>query len=146
MYEKMGIEIISEYNDLLYQVKLPKDWKLEVDNDWIIPAWSNVKDSKGRSRINFLYKIELEKIESFSRFNTRYSYDIMPFDEYMDAVSYNERQNKPWHGVIKDCKKVIWRSKELPFKNDSKLRDIAEKEIDKRYPNWRDIFAYWDED
>lgn len=147
MYEKVGIEIICENDDLFYQVKLPEGWKVEATDH---SMWNSVKDDKGRERISFFYKAAFYDRNAFSNFTKRYGYSVMPFDDYKSDIEFDERISKPWHGIITDCGKEIWKTEEVEpddkYEYSRKLENILKEEINKRYPNWKDVFAYWDED
>ena len=109
-----------------------------------------VKDNKGRERISFFYKAAFYYRNAFSNFTKRYDYFTMPFDDYKTDADYNERMSKPWHGIITDSGKEIWRTEEVEpddkYEYFKKIENILKEEINKRYPNWKDVFAYWDED
>lgn len=147
-YEKMGIKVIEECDDLFFTVELPEGWEIKATDH---SMWNNVVDDKGRKRISFFYKGSFYDRDAFSNFECRYSFKISPFDDYKSDVSYQERKFKPWKLFITDCGKKIKELKEMVattdkeyYKIDDVLREIAVKYLDGNYPEWRDINAYWD--
>lgn len=52
-YERMGIKIVEEYDDLFYTVELPDGWEIKSTDR---SMWNDVIDDKGRKRISFFYK------------------------------------------------------------------------------------------
>ena len=146
-YEKMGIKVVNDIADLFYTVELPDGWKIEPTDH---SMWNNVLDDKGRIRISFFYKGAYDR-DAFSNFNIRYSYKILPEDEYKSDLTYEERKLKPWKVFITDCGVNIKELKEITVENkkeylnvDDILSDAAKEYLDQTYPEWQDINAYWD--
>jgi hypothetical protein len=52
-YEKMGIKIINEYDDLFINVELPNEWEIKPTDH---SMWNEVFDNNNRKRISFFYK------------------------------------------------------------------------------------------
>ena len=63
-YEKMGIQIIGDHNDVLYKVVLPGGWRIETED-----YWSNLYDNEGRQRASFFYKNTIYDLDAFINFN-----------------------------------------------------------------------------
>jgi len=79
-YERMGIEITGEYDDLFYTVELPEGWQIKSTDH---PMWNAVVDAKGRKRISFFYKSAFYDRDAFSNFERRIhiSSEIADYDE-----------------------------------------------------------------
>lgn len=98
-YERMGIKIVKQYDDLFYSVELPEGWKVEATDHHM---WNNLFDDKGRRRANFFYKAAFYDRDAFINFEHRYSFKICPFDDYQSDASYEERKFKPWKVFFTD--------------------------------------------
>ena len=149
IYEKMGITIVEEYDDLFYNVKLPEGWEIKPTDH---SMWNDLFDDKGRKRGSFFYKAAFYDRSAHMNFCTRFSASSIPFDNYKSDASYEERCIKPWYGVICDGGKEIYRTDgEVSPDGSVKVWDIQEhqrklalEKLEKEYPDWEDIFAYWD--
>lgn len=149
IYEKLGIEILSDSDDLFYNVKLPNGWEIKPTDHHM---WNDLYDDKGRKRAKFFYKAAFYDRSAFINFCTRFSVRCVPFDNYESDVSYEEREVKPWYGVIYDGDKEIYRTKgEVSSDGSVKSYDIERNQIDivtkrlkEEYPDWENILAYWD--
>ena len=147
-YEKMGIKVVEEYDDLFYSVELPEGWEIKATDH---SMWNDVVDNNGRKRISFFYKGAFYDRDAFSNFAHRYSFSISPFDDYQSDVGYQERKFKPWKLFITDCGEKIEELKEIVpttdkeyFAVDDTFREIAKKYLNEKYPDWENINAYWD--
>ena len=147
-YERMGIKIIEEYDDLFYSVELPEGWEIKGTDHSL---WSTVTDDKGRKRISVFYKGAFYDREAFSNFLQRYSFVILPFDNYKSEASYEERKFKPWRLFMTDCgdrgkliKEVTVSTHAEYLLLDDKLRKIGKGYLNENYPDWEDINSYWD--
>lgn len=147
-YEKMGIKIIEDYDDLFFSVELPEGWEIKPTDH---SMRNNVFDNKGRKRISFFYKGALYDRDAFSNFECRYGYRILPFDNYESDATYDERKFKPWRVFITDngeriemLKEIIPNTDKEYYEFDNILKIHAVKYLDEKYPNWSDINAYWD--
>lgn len=146
-YEQMGIKVIGEYDDLFCSVELPAGWECKGTDH---PMWNEVMDEKGRKRISFFYKRAWYDREAFSDYVHRYSFSIMPFDDFNTDATYQERKFKPWKLYITDngkavkklCEKIANSNQEYLKINDE-LKKIAKEYLDKNYPEWENIHAYW---
>lgn len=148
-YEKMGIEVIEDSDDLFLSVKLPEGWSIAPTDH---PMWNEVLDDKGRKRISFFYKGSFCDRDAFSNFICRYGYQIMPFDEYKSDASYDERKFKPWTAYIADSEVRIKQLAQITPTNDreylsvdEQLAELAKTYLNENYPNWKDFNAYWDD-
>lgn len=153
-YEKMGIKIIDECDDLFYNVELPSGWAIKATDH---SMWNDVIDNKGRKRISFFYKAAFYDRDAFTNFCQRYTASRIPFDNYKTDVSYTERDEKEWYGVAYDCETEIFKTSgkiltkcidrkdyEKKEQEEKQLRDEAIKYLDEHFPNWNDINSYWD--
>lgn len=147
-YEKMGIKVLDEYDDLFYSVELPEGWEIKPTGH---PMWNDVLDDKNRKRISFFYKGAFYDRDAHSNFIQRYSYTTCPFDNYETDATFDERRIKPWKVYITDCEEKIEFLKEIsPTKDldhwrvNTILSDYAKECLNHKYPEWNDINAYWD--
>lgn len=146
-YEKMGIEIIDDYDDLFWNVKLPEGWEVKATDHTM---WNDLFDAHGRKRGTFFYKAAFYDRSAFINFETRFhaevTHDCDPDEDYeiwskADLV-----------GVVKDCGKVIYRTKTEPVPGDytkeTKINESFYEELEaflaKEYPDYENIHAYWD--
>lgn len=147
-YEKMGIKVLGEYDDLFYSVELPAGWRIQTTSSSV---WSDLLDGKGRKRLSFFHKGSLWDRDAFSNFVCRYTFCIMPFDNFETDVEYEERVFKPWRLFIMDSGEIIEKLAEVTvstkkeyFALHDKFRKIARSFLDEHYPEWEDVNAYWD--
>lgn len=146
-YEKMGITILKEVDDLLYSVQLPEGWSMSSTELY----WTTVFDDKGRERITYFYKALFCDRDAFTNFSCRYGFTICPFDNYQSDASYEDRKFKPWSVYATDNgKKIELLGQITPttdkeyYSVDDILRKIGVKYMEENYPEWKDINAYWD--
>ena len=66
-YEKMGIKIIDEYDDLFWNVQLPDGWKIEATTH---PLWNDLIDDKGSC---FVHLISMNHLLRFIVFDDRHN-------------------------------------------------------------------------
>ena len=147
-YEKMGIKIVEEYDDLFYTVELPEGWEIKATDH---SMWNNLYDEKGRKRADFFYKGVFYDRDAFINFDHRYSFDKVPFDDYKTNAVYQERKFKPWCLYVTDggtriekLKETIASTNEEYFAMNDDLKNFGIQYLDENYPMWRDINAYWD--
>lgn len=147
-YEKMGIKVLGEYNPLFYSVELPEGWEIRETES---SMWSSLLDRKGRKRLSFFYKSAPWDRDAFSKFACRYSFSIVPFDNFDTDVEYEERVFRPWKLFITDSgdrikklAEVAASTKEEYFALNDKFTEMARTFLNENYPAWEDIHAYWD--
>lgn len=147
-YEKMGIKIVGDYDDLFYSVELPDGWKIKSTDH---SMWNDVIDNKGHCRISFFYKGAFYDRDAFSNFERRYNYTVLPFDNYETHATYEERLSNPWRLWVTDGNKRAYfieertvASTEDKWKMQDELSNIGEKYMNEHYPDWEDVNAYWD--
>lgn len=147
-YEKMGIIILEKYDDYLYRVQLPEGWKLVPTDHYM---WNDVFDEKGRKRISYFHNGAFWDRDAFTNFICRYGFTISPFDNYKSDSTYEERMFKPWSLHMTDNGEKVELIKEMTastkseyYNLEDELRTLGNWYMDKYYPEWKDINAYWD--
>lgn len=147
-YEKMGIKIIDEYDDLFWNVQLPDGWKIEATTSAI---WNYLIDDKGRKRASFFYKAAFYDRDAFINFDTRYTTYIDYIDDPVESV-YEEWHKSPIIGHIRDCEEIIYSTAAKDSFDDYHMQDKVENTIKEEmenymaehYPDYKDVNAYWD--
>jgi hypothetical protein len=143
-YERMGIKIVEESDELLYDVELPEGWDI-VSTDHSM--WNNLIDDKGRERASFFYKASFYDRDAFINFNTRYHYSVER--DCPAGAGYEEWSKADIFGAVKRDKDIIYSTEKFPSSSSSdvaerKLLSDLEEYMNKHYPNHKDINAYWD--
>lgn len=147
-YEKMGITIVSEFDDLFWNVTLPDGWKIKATEH---SMWNNLVDHKNRKRANFFYKAAFYDRDAFINFDTRFNLCV---GHIADPDSdYEVWKNSDYQGTIKDGEEVIFSTECVPstgnYNDDDKIRDTLRKMLhsfmEDKYPDYGDINAYWDD-
>ncbi len=146
-YERMGIKIISKYDDLFYSVELPDGWKIKATGH---SMWNDLFDDKGRKRANFFYKAAFYDRDAFIDFDTRFHVGV---DHVVDASSdYEVWKNSDYQGTVKDGEEIIFSTECVSATGDyweddkvkDSLREQLEKYMNEHYPNYKDVNSYWD--
>ena len=145
-YEKIGIEIIDEHDDLFWNVKLPEGWEVKATDH---AMWNEVRDNKGRKRASFFYKAAFYDRDAFIRFDTRYSVDATHVG---DPEDYEAWRMSDIIGLVKDGDTIIYSTHAVPATDDyakddkikKELYDLAEAFLKSTYPDYESIYAYWD--
>lgn len=145
-YEKIGITIVDEYDDLFWNVKLPDGWEIKATDH---NMWNNLYDDKGRKRADFFYKAAFYDRDAFINFNTRYHICV---DHVADPKNYEIWKLSDYQGVIKDGEEIIFSTERIAatgnYDEDDKIKDYLKKQLceymDKNYPDYENIDAYWD--
>lgn len=142
-YEKMGIKILDEYDELFLNVELPEGWNIQATDH---AMWNDVLDEKGRRRIQFFYKGSFYDRDAFTNFQRRFSFRVTPLDDYKSDITFSERQLGEWYGAIYDCGKEIFRTELMRRKDycDDCIDKECIKYLNDNYPLWENINAYWD--
>ena len=152
-YEKMGIEVLGEYDDLFYDVKLPDGWEIKATSH---SMWNELRDDKGRLRAKFFYKAAFYDRDAFIGFETRYTVNANHVAPYED--NYVEWRKSDLRGAVYDAGTVIYETESVPapfddhgeydFRKDerivSRLIKEAEQYCKKHFPDYQDVNAYWD--
>lgn len=146
-YEKMGIVIVAEYDDLFWNVELPEGWEIKPTNHTM---WNDLFDDKGRKRANFFYKAAFYDRNAFINFETRFQVSV---DHIADVnPDYDVWKNSDYQGTVKDGEKVVFSTECVPvtgdYWKDNKIKDKLRKQLEiymnEYHPNYEDIHAYWD--
>ena len=147
-YEKMGIDILDEEDDLFWSVKLPEDWEIKATKHHM---WNDLYDGKGRLRGKFFYKAAFYDRDAFINFEGRYGLSVTHVAP--ENVSYDVWRASDLHGIVTDGgTEVIFETEHRPSSEDFSVEMTTEKElwaeldkwIEEHYPNYEDINAYWD--
>lgn len=146
-YEKMGIVIVDECDDLFYNVVLPEGWKIEATDH---SMWNNLFDNKGRKRADFFYKAAFYDRDAFINFNTRYQTIVTRVAD--ESSDYEVWKNSDYQGIVKDGEIVIFSTECIPpvgdYDSDNKIKDALRVKLDaymkENYPDYENINAYWD--
>lgn len=146
-YEKMGIIITDEYDDLFWNVILPEGWKTKSTEHHL---WTDLVDNKGKKRAFFFYKGSFWDRDAFINFSTRYHAGV---DHTADPSSpYEIWKKSDYQGTVEDGNKVIFSTECIAatgsFDGDDKVKAILQEKVDKymeeNYPDYMDIHAYWE--
>lgn len=146
-YEKMGIEIVDEADDLFWNVKLPNGWEVKATDH---SMWNEVVDNNGRKRMTFFYKAAFYDRSAFSNLQTRFQLDVTHTAD--PSADYNVWEASDFQGTIKDGDIIICQTRCVPatgdYSKDSKTRDELWEELrmfmNEHWPEYENVHAYWD--
>lgn len=146
-YEKMGIKVIDEYDDLFWNVQLPDGWKIEATSH---PLWNDLIDDKGRKRASFFYKAAFYDRDAFINFDTRYTIRVDHTADYAE-VGYEAWCKSPTIGYVKDCGEIIHSTATKDsfddFSKQDEVEESTKEELEnymaEHYPDYKDVNAYW---
>lgn len=146
-YERMGIKIIDEYDDLFYNVVLPDGWKVEATDHTM---WNELIDNKGRKRASFFYKAAFYDRDAFINFETRFHLNVTHTAD--PSEDYDIWKKSDLQGTIKDGDIIIAQTRCVPATEDYHEEDKIEKELwaeletfmKDHWPEYEDVHAYWD--
>ena len=146
-YEKMGITIVEEYDDLFWNVELPAGWEIKATEH---SMWNDLLDEKGRIRATFFYKAAFYDRDAFMNFNTRFNLYV----GHVVGISsgYEVWEKSDYQGTVKDGEEIIFSTERIAPTGDywkdnniqNRLRKQLEKYMKEHYPNYKDINSYWD--
>lgn len=146
-YEKMGIEVVDEYDDLFWNVRLPDGWEVKATDH---AMWNELRDDKNRKRATFFYKAAFYDRSAFINFETRFNIQATHIsDNYND---YDEWRKSDLQGTVRDGEVIICQTRCVPatcdYAEDDKIKNMLYDELEvfmlEHYPEYRDINAYWD--
>ena len=141
------IEIIEEYDDLFWSVKLPEGWEIRATDHTM---WNELIDNKGRKRASFFYKAAFYDRDAFINFNTRFQVSV---DHVADpATDYDVWKASDYQGIVKDGGVVIYSTKCVSvtgsYDGDDKVKKPLWKELEnfmkEHWPDYENTDAYWD--
>lgn len=146
-YEKMGVVIVGEYDDLFYDVQLPEGWEIKATDH---SMWNDLFDDKGRKRANFFYKAAFYDRHAFINFETRYHIKADHIADYSEA--YEVWSKSDFIGRVMDGETVIFETEVVKCSGDyweddktkTELRKVLVSYMKEHYPDYEDINAYWD--
>lgn len=140
-YEKMGIKVkgVSKGDEIFFDVEMPNGWKKEATDH---SMWNKLLDDKGRERAMFFYKAAFYDRSSHIDFKRRFNV----IGNYQEQASMNYRV------IDADGEKVLFETEKAFRGEDSRayynktdeLREQAISFLNEKYPNHKDINAYWD--
>ncbi len=167
-YERIGFAEFRPFDEYFVSAPLPDGWTYEECG-----YWTYVYDNKGLQRFSFFKKMASWDTDGFTRCNTRYSvrrdYSVMTRDWEADRkVKYyvKDADNSP----SGDDATRLYKCRLKTIKNgarnydpeseeahaerikcinaeeaaESKQVKECEKWLDEHFPDWKDIYAYWD--
>lgn len=146
-YEKMGITIVEEADDLFWNVNLPEGWVIKATDH---SMWNNLFDDKGRKRANFFYKAAFYDRDAFINFDTRFSVSVS--HTAAPGTEYKEWVKSDYQGTVKDGETIIFATECVApsddYEKDEKIQNSLFEQLEKfmqdNYPDYKDINAYWD--
>lgn len=146
-YEKMGIEIISEADELFWNVKFPEGWEVKATDH---AMWNEVRDNKGRKRMTFFYKAAFYDRHAFSNLQTRFRLDVTHTAD--PDSDYDVWEASDLQGTVKDGDTIIYQTRCVPttgdYDKEAKIKDELREELrtfmNEHWPEYKDVHAYWD--
>jgi hypothetical protein len=146
-YEKMGIEILDENDDLFWNVKLPAGWEIRATEH---SMWNNLFDDKGRKRANFFYKAAFYDRDAFINFDTRFHAKVEHVAD--PSEDYEIWKASDYQGTVRDGENLIYCTECIPasgsFSEDDLIKEKLQEDLNtfmnKHYPDYKNINAYWD--
>ncbi len=133
LYAALGIVVTDEADDLFFNVQLPQGWhKQDTSHD----MWSKVLDEKGRERLSVFYKAAFYDRKAHAHICKRYNFTSVYGDEghILNAVSITD-SGKEIHRVTFEAEKD---------EAYEKYRAYGEAYMNENFPDYRNVFAYWD--
>ena len=147
-YETVGIEVVDEYDDLFWNVKLPEGWVIKATKH---SMWNELFDDKDRKRANFFYKAAFYDRDAFINFNTRFHVCV---DHIADpSEDYEIWKESDYQGIIKDGDMIIYCTACIPasgsYTGDDEIKMKLRKELEafmaEHYPDYENSNAYWED-
>lgn len=147
IYAALGIEILGDYDDLFYSVKLPEGWHKIADGH---AMWSYLVDDKGRRRAPIFYKAAFYDRKAHITFECRYRYGDRPVGGWG-----TDSDTEAWEGFVSDCGQDIFVTEPTETVNrehryatsyhaqKQTKRAEAEAWLMEHYPNYANPLAYW---
>ena len=142
--ESLGIKFMDDADDIFINVILPDGWKKQPTEH---SMWSDLIDEKGRKRASIFYKAAFYDRSSHISLNHRFLCRCKPEDEYKTDISYEDRKNGNWYGIVKDCGKTIYRTEPIKAANYDQQDELffkAKEWLEENYPDYENELAYWD--
>lgn len=144
--EKLGFQFNGDADDIFYNVTLPEGWKI-VPTDHSM--WSNLVDAKGQERAAIFYKAAFYDRSAHISFHRRY---------FVGGNYDHSAENRKQYTIVdsKDPKNPVFvtewytsnyktpEARALTSETEDRLRKQVNDELNARFPENEDIFAYWD--
>ena len=147
-YKKMGIEIIDNYDDLFWNVKLPEGWEIKATDHTM---WNELIDNKGRKRASFFYKAAFYDRDAFINFETRFHLNVTHTAD--PSEDFDIWKKSDLQGTIKDGDIIISQTRCVPavedYHKEDKIKDELWAELEAfmndHWPDYKNIHAYWND-
>jgi hypothetical protein len=151
--EQMGIVFGEPVDELFIEAKLPEGWKKKPLEH---SMWSELVDDKGRTRARIFYKAAFYDREAHIGIVPRFVCTTEPVCGY--EADWEEVQESDIHAVVKDCGKIVWKSKPVAPSPEAgstredwdafderkkRILDEARSWLGEHYPNWEDPLEHW---
>lgn len=147
-YEKMGIEVGRDYDDLFWSVSLPEGWEIKATDHTM---WNELMDNKGRKRASFFYKAAFYDRDAFINFETRFHLDVTHTAD--PSEDFDIWKKSDLQGTVKDGDIIIFQTKCVPavedYHKEDKIKDKLWAELEafmnEHWPDYKNIHAYWND-
>lgn len=155
-YEKMGILIVNETNDLQYEAIMPENWTVQPAGNY----WIHVYDDKYRLRFSIYKKDEDYDRDYFVRFKTRIHIEKIAENDNSVYIADSKQLKSFRYAAMSYEGKILFASDVAHIDNIDTTEDpndiqytieksekISQQEcvtwLQKNYPYWSDVNAYW---
>jgi len=135
--KKLGFKFLKDADDIFVNVVMPVGWKkVGTDHD----MWSDLVDNKGRKRASIFYKAAFYDRSAHMRLIRRFS--VNRNWEFENGIQY----------FVKDGDVVVFQTEAVKtpekYSANYNIAEIglgkeAENWLLERYPNYKDVMAYW---
>lgn len=129
-----GIVFGDDKDDLFVNVTLPAGWKIEATGH---SMWSKVLDANGIERAEIFYKAAFYDRSAHCYFHQRFNYE----NDYAEPIASIFVKDRKTGQVVYTAGTVT--SEQYSLREE--LYGGARTWLEKHYPNYRDPFAYWED-
>jgi hypothetical protein len=143
--EKMGIKVLKKSidDDLFYDIELPDGWYFKPTEHAL---YTELLDDKKRLRAVIFYKAVSYDRKSAITFATCYRVVTSRTNDSYTAYATNNNRTV-FTNTIYRKEKIKYEDSLIACKEDSLIACKNVKNfLNERFPDWRDINAYWDEE
>lgn len=140
-FEKLGFAFGEILDDLFISCTYPDGWTKERTDH---AMWSHLLDANGSKRASIFYKAAFYDRDAHISLNNRY----IPNYEPQGGWLQDETRGKPNIAFVEDRVRNIriWESNPLSTqKRISQTVQLAKDWLNKNYPEWDDVHAYWND-
>lgn len=155
-FESFGFVFGPKASKLFVSVQFPQGWSRKATAH---PTWTDLIDNQGRNRGSIYYKTRFYDRQASVVMNFRFRCRTQP-EEWWDSPSKHRGGRQV--GVVLDCDKIIFQT--APTEPEPTYPEIradvwiawrqtlhakfveAEAWLNQRYPRWREVAAYWEEE